>query len=449
MAIFPSRYIHIGGDEAPKDRWRESPVAQEVIRREGLKDEHELQSWFVRRVERFLLANGRRLVGWDEILEGGLAPQATVMSWRGTAGGIAAARQGRDVIMTPNSHMYFDHYQANPRFEPTAWGGLSTIENVYSYEPIPEELTATEAQRILGAQGNVWTEYLPGAAAVEYQAYPRALALAEVTWSPREHRSWASFEQRLPYALKALGRLDVNYRVPHVQGLDNDALTLEPTVRIRLGTVFPDADIRYTADGSDPTATSALYSGPIQVAVPDSGVVVTARVFAAGGRVSPARSARFTRTTYRDAEAIAEDALSEGLRYAYYEVNVRNAHALDQLRPIREGVVPGVSRRGDERAERFGIRLTGFLRVPSDALYEFAVLSDDGSTLSIGDAVVVNNDGPHGAVEKTGMVALRRGVHPLTVRYFQGGGGGALELRYRTGQSEWKPMPAEWFLHGR
>ena len=214
MDIFPSEYIHIGGDEAPKTRWRESAVAQEVIRREGLKDEDELQSWFIRRIETFLNANGRRLVGWDEILEGGLAPNATVMSWRGTAGGIAAARQGRDVVMCPQEDMYFDHYQADPEQEPLAIGGLTPIEDTYRYEPIPQELSAEEAKHVIGAQGCVWTEYMPTPERVEYMAYPRALALAELAWSPREERDLDSFKTRLGPCLALLDRLGVGYRKP-------------------------------------------------------------------------------------------------------------------------------------------------------------------------------------------------------------------------------------------
>ncbi len=214
MALFPSEYIHIGGDEAPKKHWEESEAAQAVIEREGLADEHELQSYFIRRIEEFLNANGRKLIGWDEILEGGLAPEATVMSWRGTRGGIAAAQQGHDAIMTPNADLYFDHYQGDPEEEPVAIGGMTTLEEVYAYEPVPDTLTAEEAEHILGAQGNVWTEYMNSPEKVEYMAFPRMLALSEVVWSPKEARAWASFTERLPAHLRRLDALDVNYRRP-------------------------------------------------------------------------------------------------------------------------------------------------------------------------------------------------------------------------------------------
>jgi hexosaminidase len=213
MALFPGPYIHVGGDEAIKPQWKSSPRAQARIREFGLKDENELQSWFIRQMDSFLTAHGRRLVGWDEILEGGLAPNAVVMSWRGTAGGIAASRAGHDVVMTPGSHTYFDHYQsANTDSEPLAIGGFLPIDTVYSYEPVPAELEPQFASHILGAQGQVWTEYLEGPKNVEYMAFPRLSALAEVLWTSRERRDFADFNARLPTHLARLEALDVNFR---------------------------------------------------------------------------------------------------------------------------------------------------------------------------------------------------------------------------------------------
>ena len=212
LDIFPSELIHIGGDESPKTEWKASAEAQAVMAREGLKDEEELQSWFIRRIERFLNARGRRLVGWDEILEGGLAPNATVMSWRGIAGGVAAAKQGHDVIMCPQEDLYFDHYQGPPEREPLAHGGLTTLEETYRYEPVPAELSDDEARHVLGPQGNVWTEYLPTEKQVEYMTYPRALALAEMGWSAKDARDWDGFQARLPAALALLDTLGIGYR---------------------------------------------------------------------------------------------------------------------------------------------------------------------------------------------------------------------------------------------
>ncbi|MHC4916685.1 MAG: beta-N-acetylhexosaminidase, partial [Planctomycetota bacterium] len=197
LDLFPSRYIHIGGDECPKDQWKVDELCRKRIREEGLKDEDELQSWFIRRVEEFLNERGRSLVGWDEILEGGLAPNATVMSWRGIEGGVAAARAGHDVVMTPNEWCYLDYYQGDPAREPLAIGGMLPLEKVYGFEPIPAELSDEEGAHVLGGQGNVWTEYMPDYRQVEYMTLPRAAALAEVFWSTKESRDLESFTSRV------------------------------------------------------------------------------------------------------------------------------------------------------------------------------------------------------------------------------------------------------------
>ncbi len=212
IELFPSEYIHIGGDEAPKKQWEESPIAQQVIEREGLKDEHELQSYFIERIEQYLNSKGRQIIGWDEIMEGGLAPGATVMSWRGESGGIEAAKMGHDVIMTPNASNYFDHFQAEPTIEePISIGGLTTLQDVYGYEPVPEELSEEEAKYVIGSQGNVWTEYMHSGAKVEYMAFPRAIALSEVLWSPVDQRNWELFLERLQVTFDRLDILGVNY----------------------------------------------------------------------------------------------------------------------------------------------------------------------------------------------------------------------------------------------
>lgn len=211
MRLFPSEYIHIGGDEAPKNEWKASAQAQEVIKREGLKDENELQSYFIHRIEKFLNEHGRQIIGWDEILEGGLAPNATVMSWRGSQGGIEAAKQGHDVIMTPNTHLYFDYYQSKNKDEPLAWGGYLPVEKVYSLNPTPKELEKDEAKHILGAQGNVWTEYIKTSNHLEYMVLPRMSALAEVVWTPNDKKNWEGFLSRLEVLAKRFDAMDYHY----------------------------------------------------------------------------------------------------------------------------------------------------------------------------------------------------------------------------------------------
>ncbi|MFC2102713.1 family 20 glycosylhydrolase [Bacteroidota bacterium] len=266
MALFPSEYIHVGGDEATKTQWEACPKCQKRMQDEGLKDEKELQSYFIKRMEKFINDKGKKLIGWDEILEGGLAPEATVMSWRGVEGGIAAARQGHDVIMTPTSHCYFDYYQADPEFEPVAIGGFTTLKKVYSFEPIPEELTAEEGKHILGAQGNVWTEYIPTPEHAEYMAVPRMIAIAEIGWSPAKMRNWDDFRQRLENQYKRLGYMGVNYSKGSFRAnIQTHYNSKSNKVQVILTSEQPGIPIRYTTNGNDPTVTSDLYTQPFNI----------------------------------------------------------------------------------------------------------------------------------------------------------------------------------------
>ena len=439
MDLFPSTYIHIGGDEAPKARWKESDSAQAVMRREGLADESELQSYFVRRIERFLNAHGRKLVGWDEILEGGIAPEATVMSWRGMEGGIEAARQGHDVIMTPGGYVYFDYYQGDPEWEPLAIGGYTPLERVYAFEPVPDELTPEEARHVLGAQGNVWTEYMATTDYVEYMVFPRLLALSEVVWSPKAARDWDGFAARLPAQFRRLDRYGVHYRIPHVMGLEEDRLTLDDHVTVTLQALTANTEIRYTLDGSDPTASSLRYTGPLTLPVDTAGTVVTARAFLPNGRSSTPRAARFSRTTLRAAAPVRAAELAPGLRYAYYETEVLLADSLAGRTPTSEGTSDDIGILPLARNEWIGFQFTGYLRVDRDGIYTFSLTSDDGSTLYVGDELVVDHDGPHSATTRRGMIALGAGYHPITVRFFQGGGG--RELRVAMAAEGEEPAP--------
>jgi hexosaminidase len=443
MQLFPSKYIHIGGDEVPKKQWEDSPVAQKLIRREGLGNEEGLQSYFIRRIEGFLRAHGRRLIGWDETLEGGLAPEATVMSWRGVEGGIEAARQGHDVIMTPSNRTYFDYYQGDPAAEPLAIGGFLPLDSVYAFEPVPGDLTPEQAAHVIGAQGNVWTEYIPTPARAEYMILPRMLALAEVLWSTREARSWDRFVARLPTQFARLDALGAEYRVPEPVGLGGDRLVLEDRIRLTITPPFPGGDVHYTIDGSEPAVTSPRYTGPLDLRLTPAPVTVSARVFLANGRGSPVARARIVRATWTEPAAVLVDTLRPGLAYEYFEGAFRSADDVGQGEPLRVGTVPDVGLRGDERPEDYGVRLSGLLRVPDDALYTFYLSSDDGAKLRINGEIVADNDGGKGR----GQIALRRGFHPIEVVFFQATKGAVLRLEVSAPGSSRRPVPGGWFLH--
>ncbi len=219
IQLFPSTYIHIGGDECPKENWKRSAFCQQLIKEKGLKDEHDLQSYFIQRIEKYLNGKGRQIIGWDEILEGGLAPNATVMSWRGEKGGIEAARQKHNVIMTPNSYVYFDYGQ-NKQEDSLVIGGYLTVQKVYSYEPVPAALPAENAKYILGAQANVWSEYMKTPSKVEYMIFPRMTALSEVLWSRKESRNWSDFEKRMQQQTKRYQLWNAGYNSKYLDPMN-------------------------------------------------------------------------------------------------------------------------------------------------------------------------------------------------------------------------------------
>jgi hexosaminidase len=264
MELFPSKYIHIGGDEAPKTNWKSCPNCQKLIKKEGLKDEHGLQSYFITRMEKYINSKGKQIIGWDEILEGGLAPNATVMSWRGINGAVTAAKQHHDVILTPGSHCYFDHYQSTNENEPVAIGGFLPLEKVYSFNPIPAELTKEESKYVLGAQGNVWTEYMQTEDKVEYMMFPRIVALSEVVWSKPENKDYESFKSRLIQYQKRLDMLDVNY-ANHLYEISGKLNTNKEGLSYTLEASSKDQSILYTTDGTVPTIDSPIYSEPISL----------------------------------------------------------------------------------------------------------------------------------------------------------------------------------------
>ena len=211
MALFPGQYIHIGGDECPKTQWRESRFCQNLMKQLGLKDEDELQSYFIRRIDKFVTSKGKKLLGWDEILEGGLSPNAMVMSWRGVKGGVEAAKQNHDVVMSPNSFFYLDYYQDDSKTEPLAIGGNLPLSKSYSFEPDLPELTEEETKHVVGIQANVWTEYISNIKYAEYMTYPRALALAEIAWSPKAPKDYPGFKKRLTAHLPHMDAKKINY----------------------------------------------------------------------------------------------------------------------------------------------------------------------------------------------------------------------------------------------
>ena len=279
VPLFPGKYMHIGGDEAPKIHWKNCKNCQKLIKKEGLKDEHELQNYFITSMEKYINSKGKQIIGWDEILEGGLAPNATVMSWRGTNGAVEAAKQKHPVILTPQSHCYFDHYQSENENEPLAIGGFLPLEKVYLFNPIPKELTTEEARYVLGAQGNVWTEYLSTPEKVEYMVFPRAIALSEAVWSSSVHKNYDDFINRLEIFNKRLDAMNVNY-ANHLYEINGELLNDNGKLSYKLETIT-NKKIVYALNGKEPiNLLHQEYDEPIKI---DSSATIKAVIFNTDG----------------------------------------------------------------------------------------------------------------------------------------------------------------------
>jgi hexosaminidase len=431
--LFPSRFIHIGGDEVPKTRWRNCVSCQARIKAEGLADEKELQSYFIKRIEKLVNSRGRRLIGWDEILEGGLAPNATVMSWRGIDGGIAAARQGHDVVMTPTTHCYFDYYQAKEG-EPEAFPAYLPIDTVYSYEPIPAELTPAEAGHVLGAQANVWTEYMPSEAQVEYMLLPRLLALSEVVWTRKELRDYEDFSARLIPQYDRLAARGVNFRLPPPGGLGGRKIAGGP-VALTITPPYPGAEVRYTVDGSEPTRDSPELTGP-KVEVAQS-ALVQARTFLKGGRGS--------RTVSTSVSLIEPE--HNGLAFCLYEGDWFSLPDFASLVPSRKGntliISPGPA---EDRKENYGLEFRGYVQIPAAGDYTFSLQADDGARLVIAGREVARNDGVFRIREVQGQAHLDQGKWPFTLSYFQKRGDRKLEVYVEGPGIVRQVLPAHWLF---
>ena len=432
MNLFPSEYIHIGGDECPKERWKVCPKCQTRIKAENLKDEFHLQSYFIQRIEKFINSKGRKIIGWDEILEGGLAPNAAVMSWRGIDGGIAAAKSNHNVAMSPGTHCYFDHYQGL-NGEPKAIGGYTNLEKVYSYEPVPEVLNADEAKYIMGAQANLWTEYIETTDHVEYMLLPRLLALSEVVWSPKSSRNYEDFSSRIMKHYDILQKKNYNFRVPTPLDETGEYLLMNRKP-IEFLKPVKESKIFYTLDGTEPTEKSKLYTSPLKIS---KAALLKARTFLNNGRTSPTVSLLIS----------VVDTTKNGLNYKYYEGNWDKLPDFSALTPVKSGKVYKLSLRDFKpREDGFGLVISGFIKIDKPGEYNFYLNSDDGSKFSIDDKLLIDNDGPHSSRTASAKTDLAAGKHKVEILFFEGAGSQNLSLEFEGAGVKRMPVPASAFF---
>jgi len=418
--LFPSKYIHIGGDEAPKDVWKQSKFCQDLIKRLKLKNEHGLQSYFIQRMEKFVNSKGRSIIGWDEILEGGLAPNATVMSWRGEEGGIQAAKESHDVIMTPSSQaLYFDHAQGKINQEPVGIGGSAPIQKTYAYNPTPSALTPEQQKYIKGVQANLWTEYITTETKIEYMILPRMLALSEVAWTPIANKNYQDFsEARLPQHLARLDKNGYNYRVPAAIGA-TDTVMIGNTLNVNLKSPVKGAKIYYTIDGYTPRETELLYTSPMSYPVPlDEYRDLKTIVVTPSGKRSVITAAKIFNKA--PLAAVNYTGNTPGLKYQASAGTYVNTTQINSAAVIDTGVAKSFSTALSafkKAFNKYGVVFNGYLRADVDGNYGFSTASSNGSVLLIDDVPIVDNDGRTGLVEQQGVIPLLKGYHKITIKY--------------------------------
>lgn len=428
-ALFPSQYMHLGADEVEKSSWKDSPNCEAVMKANNLKTVEELQSYFVRRMEKFFNSKGKKLIGWDEILEGGISPTAILMYWRGWVpdAPVKAAKNGNQVIMTPGNPLYFDTPPDR-----------NSVSNVYHFEPVPKGLTPEEAKYIIGAQANMWTEYIPSEKRADFMLMPRMTALAEVLWTHRA--DYDAYLERLQTQYKRLDALKVHYRLPDLDGFTDENVLVGKTV-LQLKQPSPDITIRYTTDGTAPTATSAEL--PAAYIIPGPGTIKLASFSPAGSR-SDIYTLHYRQQSFFPPVTVS--GVQGGLELKYFKGSFKSVTKLkdvaDSAGYVHNAIIPeGLGQGG----KPFGATLTGYINVPETAIYSFFLTADDGANLYIAGDKVVDNDGWHAPVQKSGQVALQKGQHPFELKFVEGGGGYTLKLEYRVNGGKILPVPDEWF----
>ena len=425
VPLFPGTYFHIGGDESPKLHWSKCPKCQERIRKEGLraKDGHtaeeRLQSYVIGRMEKMLAKHGKKIIGWDEILEGGLSPDATVMSWRGEEGGIASALQSHDVIMTPGGNgMYLDHFQGDSKIEPVTIGGYTTLEKTYSYNPIPDTLVAMgKAHHILGVQGNTWSEYMYTNAHREYMMYPRVVAVAEIGWTQLDKKDYKDFERRINNAYVRLDGHGVNYHIPQPEQPNGSCnfVAFTDAVTIPFKTSRP-IKMVYTIDGSEPTPASTEYTEPLNFT--ETTTLKIASVLPSG-KMSPIRTITVEKQELAPAKEVKDpmNGLKMKMAYGYYLNSQELAKAEDwkeitikTLRDIRSQEPTWENMRG---VKYYGAIAEGYVEIPEDGVYYFTSNNDE---VWIDGKLLIDNGGEVKRFSrKDKSVALSKGLHELKV----------------------------------
>lgn len=429
MDIFPSKYIHVGGDEVDRSSWESAPLCKAFMAEHQLKTSAALQSYFINRMEKFFNSKGRKLIGWDEILEDGISPTAMVMYWRSWVPNapLKAAKNGNMVIMSPGNPLYFDNIPDK-----------NSVYNVYNFNPIPANLNAQEAKFVVGAQANTWAEMIPTENRADYMIFPRMTALAERLWSNRN--DYSGYLTRLDKHYPRLDALGVHYRLPDIGGLVGQNVFTSKAV------LNPDKPIgglvmRYTVDGSLPDVNSTLLDKPYTI---KEAAFIRLAAFNKKGVRGDVYDLHYKQ---QDAVPAAQvSAVAPGLTCDFFPGSYKSANLMTgksaKVFTVEQLIVPD-----EVKADAFGLKYSGYLDIPEDGIYSFYMICDDGGILNIARKEVVNSDGWHPPVERSGQVALKKGLQPFLLNFVEGGGGYTLHLKYSVNGSVPKELPAAWLKH--
>ncbi|MDG3583454.1 family 20 glycosylhydrolase [Galbibacter pacificus] len=415
VPLFPYKYYHVGGDEVPKKRWEKCPLCQKRIKDEGLANEEELQSYFIARVEQILKKHDKEMIGWDEILEGGITPTTNIMSWQGEEGGIKAANAGHDVIMSPTSHAYLNFHQGDYRVEPMAHGGYIPLEKIYNYDPVPEAINEDKRHHILGMQGNHWTEYAYEGKDIEYYAYPRIIALAELTWTGKEKKDYTDFLTRLDELYPVLDHYNINYHIPLPEGPTANGIVFTDSVTLAFHTTHP-VKMVYTIDGTSPTAQSPAYKKPITFT---ENTEINIATVLPTGKISTVRTLHVKKGNLKN--AIAEKELAPGLTMTTLKGHFTDASAIKgtfsnptTIKHIKDANVTYDWGKEIDTTKFRAVSIKGYVDIPEDGVYYFASKQEK---VKIADSLIIDPEYTLKRFPLEGTIALKKGLHPIEILY--------------------------------
>lgn len=426
--IFPSKYIHIGADEVDKDSWEESELCKEFMKKHGLENVDKLQSYFVHEMQEFVESKGKKIIAWDEILQGGTNPNVTVMYWRGWVKDAPrkAVETGSELIMTPTNPLYFDYVNNN-----------TSVNNVYHMDVVYKDIPADKRHLVLGAQANLWAEYIPSEKQAEFQMYPRMIALAERTWTDNTTR-FDDFSQRLLQHFPKLDAMGINYRLPDIEGFAQENVYVGKT-DFFVKSPLPEMKIHYTLDGGIPETTSAMLTKPVTISQPTT---LKMALFSPSGVRGEIYTLNFKPSDMKKAASVSN--AKAGLKCDFFNKYYKNTKEIVGT-PDESFVVSNIT--APRESKSFGLKFDGYIDVPETGVYSFFFTCDDGGVLYIDDIMVVDNDGQHSPVLKSGQAAMQKGLHPFRLDFLEGGGGYTLKLQYSFNGSAPKDIPDNWFKH--